>query len=139
MHKRLLALLSIVMVVMLVLGACGDDDDDDDDDSGAATPAATGGGGEGGGTAVAMRDTMEFDPSSLTVTAGEEVSVDLTNEGAIEHNFSVDDADVDQTLNGGESESFTFTAPSDPGEYEIYCNVPGHREAGMVATLIVEE
>ena len=25
-----------------------------------------------------------------------------------------------------------------PGTYEYYCNVPGHKEAGMVGTLIVE-
>jgi len=30
----------------------------------------------------------------------------------------------------------TFT-PTDPGTYEFYCTIPGHREAGMVGSLFV--
>ena len=30
----------------------------------------------------------------------------------------------------------TFT-PTDPGTYEFYCTIPGHREAGMVGSLVV--
>ena len=27
--------------------------------------------------------------------------------------------------------------PTTPGTYTFYCHIPGHREAGMVGTLIV--
>lgn len=152
MRKRWLILMSMAIVAMLVLVACGNGDDDDDAEptntaaaGGAAStaPAAGGDATEMPGmssstTTVGMLDAMAFDPETLTVAAGEEVEIMLTNDGAIPHNMSVDDAGVDETLDGGESNTFSFTAPDEPGEYEIYCNVPGHREAGMVATLVVE-
>jgi plastocyanin len=127
MRKRWLTLLSVAIVAMLVLAACGSGDDDDDDAA------------ELTGTPVAMKDSMKFEPDTLTVKAGSEVEIALTNDGAIKHNFSIDDADVDKDLEGGKSESFTFTAPDSPGEYKIHCAIPGHESAGMVATLIVEE
>lgn len=38
----------------------------------------------------------------------------------------------------GMSSSISFV-PTKPGSYEFYCAVPGHKEAGMVGTLIVRE
>lgn len=37
----------------------------------------------------------------------------------------------------GENNTIEFT-PSEPGEYEFLCTVSGHKEAGMVGTLIVK-
>ena len=39
---------------------------------------------------------------------------------------------------GGEHGELVFEA-IEPGEYVFYCSVPGHREAGMVGTIIIEE
>jgi len=41
-------------------------------------------------------------------------------------------------VQAGTTLSGTFTAPTEPGEYDVICGVPGHIELGMVATLIVK-
>ena len=124
MRKTGLTLLSVAIVAMIAFAACGDSEPFD-----ASTLS---------GTPVSM-DEMSFDPDNLTVNAGEEVEIALVNDGSIKHNMSIDEADVDEDLNSNDGKSFTFTAPDSPGEYKIYCDVPGHESAGMVATLIVEE
>lgn len=40
---------------------------------------------------------------------------------------------------GGESETVTFTAPEEPGDYEYICTFPGHFVAGMKGVLKVRE
>jgi azurin len=41
-------------------------------------------------------------------------------------------------LGPGESETLTFTAPSDPGKYPYVCSFPGHTPAGMKGLMIVQ-
>ena len=42
-------------------------------------------------------------------------------------------------LAGGESETITFTVPSEPGEYTFVCTFPGHYGGGMVGVIKVTE
>jgi nitrite reductase (NO-forming) len=77
-----------------------------------------------------------FEPAEVTIPADTDVTVSLPNEGAAPHNFSIDELEISVDLAPGETKETVINAP--PGEYEYYCNVPGHREAGMVGTLIVE-
>jgi uncharacterized cupredoxin-like copper-binding protein len=95
-----------------------------------------------------------YDSSTYTVPAGAEVTLNITNPGSIEHAFTIlklgehvtppyKPADQDKILwelvvKAGETTSGTFTAPTEPGEYDIICRIPGHLELGMMATLIVE-
>lgn len=39
---------------------------------------------------------------------------------------------------GGDTDSVTFTAPDEPGDYEYVCTFPGHLAAGMKGTLTVK-
>jgi uncharacterized cupredoxin-like copper-binding protein len=52
------------------------------------------------------------------------------------HNFSIDELGISVDVAAGEEGEATINAA--PGTYEFYCNVPGHREAGMVGTLTVQ-
>ena len=79
---------------------------------------------------------IKFDPTEVSIPAETDVTFSLPNEGAALHNFSIDDLEIDVDQAAGETQEIAVNAPA--GEYEYYCNVPGHREAGMVGTLIVE-
>lgn len=94
-------------------------------------------------------------PPVWRVPAGAQVTVNLDNQGALEHNWAVVKRGVevpipfmpDQNkdlllweagaLQGGQRNSEIFTAPSEPGEYIVICTVAGHYPA-MQGRLIVE-
>lgn len=94
-----------------------------------------------------------YTPNQLTVPAGREITLDAVNSGAVIHNFiimnhgtsvgteytSEDDPNAYWKLEilAGGSTTATFTAPTEPGEYEVVCSTPGHLQAGMIGKLIV--
>jgi uncharacterized cupredoxin-like copper-binding protein len=96
-----------------------------------------------------------FTPADVTVTAGQDVNLTLTNNGSVDHEWVLMEAGYQVTVpfsdddephvyweaeaGAGETKSFTFTAPSEPGDYQIVCGIPGHIEAGMVGTLTVTQ
>jgi plastocyanin/mono/diheme cytochrome c family protein len=107
--------------------------------------AAAGGGGEAtaGGAIPVDADPaggLKFVQTTLTAPAGE-VTLELKNESAVPHNIAVRgngvDSDVSDTIQGGTATA-SLTVPLEAGEYEFYCAVPGHFEAGMKGTLTVE-
>lgn len=94
-----------------------------------------------------------FSPSDFIVPAGKEITLNLTNNGAVVHDFVIfkygtspgdqyNEEDLpnvywmEEVLPGGEV-SITFTAPTQPGEYVVTCGIQGHLEAGMSAKLTV--
>jgi uncharacterized cupredoxin-like copper-binding protein len=109
----------------------------------AATPGAEGGTPTTGATTAAamtvdvVAQDIFFEPKELTIPANTDVTVNLPNEGAAPHNFSIDALGIDVDIAPGATEQVVINAPA--GEYEFYCNVPGHKEAGMVGTLTVSE
>jgi uncharacterized cupredoxin-like copper-binding protein/mono/diheme cytochrome c family protein len=105
----------------------------------APAEAAQGAGGEAGDIATSDQFTVEshdiaFVPTEIEVPSDTEVTILLPNLGASPHNFSIDELDISVDIAPGETKEVKITAPE--GEYEYYCNVPGHKEAGMVGTLI---
>jgi plastocyanin len=78
-----------------------------------------------------------FDQKELRAKAGEVVALRLENSDAIGHFFDIDELHVHDAMPSGKPAIALFT-PTTPGAYTFYCSVPGHREAGMVGTLIVE-
>lgn len=149
--------LIVLAAVALMAGAgCGGGDDESaaagetemtmemPQASAPATAPATGGDGAaapaGEATVVeipAAEQGLAFAETEVRAPAGT-ITLRMPNPAAIEHNIAIDEPE--QVLGeivgqGGVSE---VTADFEPGTYEYYCSVPGHRQAGMVGTLIVE-
>jgi len=109
-------------------------------ESAGATPAAGGeeqAAGQGAGEALEVESyDIYFEPDELSIPADTDVTVQLPNVGAAQHNFSIDELGISVDIAPGATEETVINAPA--GEYEYYCNVPGHKEAGMEGTLTVQ-
>ncbi|MGH3042050.1 MAG: plastocyanin/azurin family copper-binding protein [Gaiellaceae bacterium] len=145
MTRRLVLLLLTVLALTVGLAACGGDDDDDEgaEPTTEATTEATTEEDGGGGADVTIMLTADpggelaFDTTELTAAAGE-VTIELMNDSGIPHNVEVEGHGVEEVSDTISSGSTELTLDLEPGEYEFYCAVPGHREGGMEGTLTVE-
>lgn len=131
--KKIIVLFSVIIILSLALAGCG-----------------------GGGPSTEIKVTMtdfKFEPMEFTVPAGQVITVNAINNGAVEHElvvfklgtdagekFGNEDEDNiywEVEVLPGQSSTTTFTAPTEPGEYYITCGIEGHLEAGMIGKLIV--
>jgi uncharacterized cupredoxin-like copper-binding protein len=78
-----------------------------------------------------------FSQSELRARVGEIVALRLENSDTAGHDFDIDELDIHVPMPSGKPVLALFT-PTAPGSYTFYCHIPGHREAGMVGTLVVE-
>ena len=81
---------------------------------------------------------IAYDTDNISAVVGQAVNIEFVNNGALEHNFIIDEFGIDNLLQSGESSTISFT-PDQTGTYEYYCNVAGHLEAGMKGTVTVSE
>lgn len=94
--------------------------------------AAAGTATAAGPVTVTLTD-FEISPSEIEIVAGS--TLEVVNEGSTVHNLEVGDLRTPDIPAGG---SATFDVSSlAPGTYEVICQIPGHKDLGMVATLRV--
>jgi uncharacterized cupredoxin-like copper-binding protein len=86
---------------------------------------------------LAMQD-IHFDKDALTIPANTDVTLNLVNQGASQHDFTIDGHPEasSELYDPGQTGTLTLNLPA--GTYQYYCSVPGHKEAGMVGTLTVQ-
>jgi uncharacterized cupredoxin-like copper-binding protein len=106
---------------------------------------------------VDMRDTMRFSPSALRVKRGDTVRFVVTNRGKVLHELVIGapedlkkHAELMRKFPGMEHDAphMTHVKPgksgqivwqfTQAGEYGFACLIPGHFEAGMAGTMIVD-
>ena len=109
--------------VGLTLTACGDDDDSD-----VGTAPADGGAEQT--ITIKSSDALEFEPDQLAATAGV-IHIVHENGGSTTHSFVLDGQDF--KLTDDDEGDIELAA----GDYVFYCDIPGHRDAGMEGTLTV--
>ena len=107
---------------------------------GSTSPVVSGGsakgtdGGSSSGPIEIEAAITGFTPGEIEVSEGD-ISVALANLDTFDHDFTIDELDVQILLGPSASAEETFHAS--PGTYAFYCSVPGHRESGMEGTLTV--
>jgi plastocyanin len=112
---------------------------------GADNGAAESGGGEaaaagpGGTLQLAASETdIAYDTTELTSKPGK-VTIDFDNPAQIQHDVVIEQGGKDIAKTELIAEGKTSTSANlTPGKYLFYCDVPGHREAGMEGTLTVK-
>lgn len=79
-----------------------------------------------------------YEPIDLSVDADQPFTIMLHNEGVLEHDITIEGFEEQGGIHllAKEDGMATFSLP-EPGEYTVYCTVPGHRDAGMESTLTV--
>jgi uncharacterized cupredoxin-like copper-binding protein len=124
---RRIGLLTLGAVVGLSLAACGDDDSPN---GASAAPASS------TASVTVVAEDISLSESTYRAEAGP-VDITYRNDGSIEHTLVIEGVDgfkLDVPTNGDVDEG---SVDLQSGEYTIYCDVPGHRDAGMEATLEV--
>ena len=149
---RALSLILLLAALAIPVAGCGGDDDDDSggggssassNTGGASKKSDTGGGASGGGGAQTLKiaadpsGQLKFDKSSLTAKAGK-VTVVMDNPSDLPHAVEIEWNGAElkgETVNkGGVSK---VSGELKPGDYEFYCPVDSHKQAGMKGTLTV--
>jgi plastocyanin len=121
---------SLFAVALLGLSACGGGEESSEGSS-------EGGAASGGGATIELSAIdSEFEPTDLEVKAGEEVTVNFTNNGEIVHTFTSEELGFDSgNIEGGDSKTVTFTAPDE--DVKFVCTI--HETSDdMVGAIVVE-
>lgn len=123
----------------------------------ALTTAACGGGSSEPSTELTVTvKEFQFTPNTWTVPAGEQVTITITNEGTVTHEWVLlkegvaitseadlpateeellaDFVNVEEEVEAGTTKTLTFQAPP-TGTYQIICAIEDHFDAGMEGTL----
>ena len=150
--RRIVRLALSVGALAVLAGACGGERaaTGGDRDLLDATPAEV--------VVLDMRD-ISFDRTELQMPVGEVVAITLHNSGSLVHDLTLESPETRFAFRVLEGEPIRQEAPSrssahvtvraggttelrvevgEPGSYEYYCAVPGHRAAGMRGTLVVQ-
>ncbi len=107
--------------------------------SAAALNGGDGGGGSSDQAQPAPISLKEFSISGQLMVPAGDVKLAVSNDGSQEHNLVVTETgDSTANLAAGASEELSL-GDIEVGSYEVYCSIPGHKDAGMVAQLTVTE
>ncbi|HET9017645.1 MAG TPA: plastocyanin/azurin family copper-binding protein [Thermomicrobiaceae bacterium] len=125
---KVLVLLAAAAVLAVTLAACG------------GSGGSSNSGSSGSSNSINVTETeFKITPNTFSAKAGK-VTFVIKNAGTVQHDITVDvngKAESSPLVNPGQTATWTTTSSLTAGTYQVYCSVPGHRQAGMTATLTV--
>ncbi|MBI1845208.1 MAG: cupredoxin domain-containing protein [Actinobacteria bacterium] len=125
MKRPLIPITCALSTIAFLGAACGGGD------GAAAKPTAS-----SDADVVVVATDLAFDAKTYTAKEGS-VSIEYLEHGKVPHTLRIDKmAGFKLSVNGKKSDSADVLLKA--GDYTIYCDIPGHRQAGMEATLTVK-
>jgi plastocyanin len=124
--RKLLVLAAAASLALLLI-ACGGGDDDEDDGS-------SSGSGGGGAIDVRMLD-FAYESTGVRGRAGQEVTINLKNDGAQPHTFTITGLVDSERVDAGQSKTIRFT-PAQAGTLTFFCTI--HGQSSMSGRMTVE-
>jgi uncharacterized cupredoxin-like copper-binding protein len=93
----------------------------------------------GGSKAATVSETeFKLTPSTANVGSGA-VTITAKNDGTTMHNLNVEGKGMEKkTANLQPGSSASLKLNLKPGTYEMYCSIPGHKQAGMLGKVVVK-
>jgi plastocyanin len=125
MRRGLLLLALPAVAFTIVLGGCGSDSKSTTPNPSAAPGAVT----------VHAKDTLKFDKAEYRAGPGD-VTFDYVNDGSIPHTLDIEGTAFELKVDD-KTKTASGSVNLAAGTYTLYCDIPGHRSAGMQAKLVV--
>lgn len=113
---------------LLLVAGCGGDDDEE------TTPTTT----ASAETFTISETDFALSPSTVTIDAPGTYTFEATNDGDTDHALEIEGNGVEEETDTiGPGESASVTVDLEPGTYEMYCPIDGHRDQGMEGEISV--
>ena len=125
MLARFAVAISVFALILVGVVAVRDNGGGGSDSSGSSAPVA-----------IALSE-FAISPATVSVPVGGKLQV--TNNGTVAHNVQITDTSLKtKDIDPGGSEELDVSS-LEPGDYEIFCAIPGHKDSGMVGTLTITD
>lgn len=92
-------------------------------------------------TQSVVLDEFKIDPKEFTAQPGQSVLLQVDNQGGLAHNLYIgmfEPREVKwntEDMQGGQKADLLVELPDEPGVWEWWCDVPGHKDSGMFGSL----
>jgi uncharacterized cupredoxin-like copper-binding protein len=83
-------------------------------------------------------EDIQWSQTGWQAKSGQPITVVIENIGSLDHNFVIEELDIELNLSPGETKEISFIFDA-AGVYQYLCTVPGHLDAGMIGTITIIE
>lgn len=85
-----------------------------------------------------VAEDIMWSMNDIDAKVNQPIELTLRNDGALDHDFVIEELGIDVLLHPGDVQIVPFTVDH-PGSVKYICSIPGHEEAGMVGEIVVTE